>query len=87
LPAQYVRAYVQRNKTDEADATALIEAARCTQIRPVPVKCELFTPPDVELLVGNRQLKAILGQIHTHSRSTHGRLLLSESLTYYQLGT
>jgi len=38
LPAQYVRAYVMRNKTDAADASALIEAARCAEIRPVPVK-------------------------------------------------
>lgn len=38
LPAQYVRAYVKRNKTDAADAGALIEALRCAEIRPVPVK-------------------------------------------------
>lgn len=38
LPAQYVRAYVKRNKTDAADAAALIEAARCAEIRCVPVK-------------------------------------------------
>ncbi len=38
LPAQYVRAYVKRNKTDAADAGALIEALRCGEIRPVPVK-------------------------------------------------
>lgn len=38
LPAQYVRAYVKRNKTDRADAAALIEAARCADISPVPVK-------------------------------------------------
>src|SRR5262245_56854248 len=38
LPAQYVRAYVKRNKTDRADASALIEAFRCSEIRPVPVK-------------------------------------------------
>ena len=38
LPAQYVRAYVKRNKTDRADAAALIEAARCADIHPVPVK-------------------------------------------------
>lgn len=38
LPAQYVRAYVRRNKTDAADAAALIEAARCGEICPVPVK-------------------------------------------------
>lgn len=38
LPAQYVRAYVRRNKTDAADAAALLEAARCAELRPVPVK-------------------------------------------------
>jgi len=38
LPAQYVRAYVKRNKTDAAAAGALIEVARCAEIRPVPVK-------------------------------------------------
>src|SRR5215475_8984856 len=38
LPAQYVRRYVRRSKTDRADAAALIEAARCTEIRAVPVK-------------------------------------------------
>jgi transposase len=38
LPAHYVKAYVRRNKTDQADAAALIEAARCAEIREVPVK-------------------------------------------------
>jgi transposase len=38
LPAQYVRAYVKRNKTDRADAAALIEASRCADLCPVPVK-------------------------------------------------
>lgn len=38
LPAQYVRAYVKRNKTDRADTGALIEAVRSSEIRPVPVK-------------------------------------------------
>jgi transposase len=38
LPAQYVRAYVKRNKTDRADAQALLEAARAGDIRPVAVK-------------------------------------------------
>jgi len=38
LPAQYVRAYVKRNKTDAADAAALIEAARCADLAPVRVK-------------------------------------------------
>ena len=38
LPAPYVRAYVKRNKTDAADAEALLEAARCADIVPVRVK-------------------------------------------------
>ncbi len=38
LPAQYVRAYVRRNKTDATDAVALLEAARAADIRPVRVK-------------------------------------------------
>ena len=38
LPAAYVRAYVKRNKTDAADACALLEAARCADIVPVRVK-------------------------------------------------
>jgi transposase len=38
LPAPYVRAYVKRNKTDAADAAALLEAAHCAEIVPVRVK-------------------------------------------------
>lgn len=38
LPAQYVRPYVRRDKTDRADADALLEATRCREIRAVPVK-------------------------------------------------
>ena len=38
LPAQYVRAYVKRNKTDAADAAALLEAARASDIAPVRIK-------------------------------------------------
>lgn len=38
LPAQYVRAYVKRNKTDAADAAALIEALRCSDLAPVRIK-------------------------------------------------
>lgn len=38
LPPQYVRAYVRRNKTDSADATALLEAARAPDITAVRVK-------------------------------------------------
>jgi transposase len=38
LPAQYVRAYVKRNKTDAADAAALLEAERAVDIKAVAVK-------------------------------------------------
>jgi len=38
LPPRYVRPYVKRNKTDAADAAALLEAARCADIVPVRVK-------------------------------------------------
>jgi transposase len=38
LPAQYVRAYVRRNKTDAADAAALLEAARACDLRAVRIK-------------------------------------------------
>jgi len=38
LPPRYVRPYVKRNKTDAADASALLEALRCSEIAPVRVK-------------------------------------------------
>jgi transposase len=42
LPVQYVRPYVRRNKTDRptdrTDTEALLEANRCGEIQPVPVK-------------------------------------------------
>jgi transposase len=38
LPPQYVRPYVRRNKTDRTDTEALLEAARCSGVQPVPVK-------------------------------------------------
>jgi transposase len=38
LPPHAVRPYVSRNKTDRADATALLEAVRNAAIHPVPVK-------------------------------------------------
>lgn len=38
LPPHIVRAYAPRNKTDRADAKALLEASRNRDIHPVPVK-------------------------------------------------
>ena len=38
LPPVYVRPFVRRNKTDRADAEALVDAARSGRIPAVPVK-------------------------------------------------
>jgi transposase len=38
LPPRYVRAYVKRNKTDAADAAALLAAARCADLCSVRIK-------------------------------------------------
>lgn len=38
LPAQYVRPYVLRNKTDRTDTSGMLEAYRNDEIRPVPIK-------------------------------------------------
>ena len=38
LHARYVKAYVRRNKTDAADAAALLQAARDEGLRPVRMK-------------------------------------------------
>ena len=38
LPARYIRAFVRRNKTDAADAMALLKAAREQDIKPVRIK-------------------------------------------------
>jgi transposase len=50
LPAQHVRHYRPRNKTDRADVKALLEAFRNEEIRPVPVK----TPAQQELTALHR---------------------------------
>ena len=38
ISPQYVRPYVQRDKTDRADVKGLLEAYRNTDIHPVPIK-------------------------------------------------
>ena len=38
IHARYVRPYRRRNKTDRNDCDAMLEAARCKDIYPVPVK-------------------------------------------------
>ena len=57
LPPQHVRRYRTRNKTDRADAKALLEAFRNEEIRPVPVK----TPAQQTLAALHRLRSAWLG--------------------------
>ena len=40
LHAKYVKAYVRRNKTDAADADALVRAVQDDDLMPVPIKSE-----------------------------------------------
>jgi len=40
LPAQYIRPYVRRNKTDANNARAIVEAARNKTLHAVPIKNE-----------------------------------------------
>ena len=41
LPVQHVRPYRRGNKNDRRDADALLEAGRCEDIKPVPIKTEV----------------------------------------------
>jgi transposase len=52
LPAQYVRPFVLRDKTDRADADALLEAHRSAAIREVPIKTV-----DQQALVGLHRVR------------------------------
>jgi transposase len=53
LPPQHVRPYVRRDKTDRADAAALLEADRRGDILPAPVKSE-----DQQALQGLHRVRA-----------------------------
>jgi transposase len=53
LPAQHVRRYRPRNKTDRSDVKALLEAYRNEEIHPVPVKS-----PDQQELAALHRLRA-----------------------------
>jgi len=57
LPPQHVRRYRPRNKTDRADAKALLEAFRNEEILPVPVK----SPAQQDLAALHRLRSAWLG--------------------------
>lgn len=70
LPAQYVRRYVRRCKTDRADAAALIEAARCGEIRAVPVK----TVQQQQVLALHRLRSQWLSTRHRYINTLRGLL-------------
>lgn len=70
LPAQYVRRYVRRSKTDRADAAALIEAARCGEIRAVPVK----TVQQQQVLALHRLRSQWLSTRHRYINTLRGLL-------------
>lgn len=69
LHAHYVRPYVRRNKTDAADADALVRASGDTDLKPVPVKSV-----DQQALQGLHRIRA---QWQTTRRQ---RLCLARSL-------
>jgi transposase len=45
MPAQYVKAYIKRNKNDAADAEAICEAVSRPTMRFVPAKTAEQRPP------------------------------------------
>jgi transposase len=53
LPAQHVRPYVLRDKTDRMDVKGLLEASRNESIRPVPIKT-----PEQQLLASIHRLRS-----------------------------
>jgi transposase len=70
LPPHTVRPYVVRNKTDRADAKALLEAYRNDDIHPVPVKSL-----DQHILAAlHRYRSAYLAQRTAHINTTRGIL-------------
>jgi transposase len=72
LPAQYVRAYVRRNKTDRTDTEALLDADRCRGIHSVPVKSA-----DQQTLQGLHRVRQ-QGQRTRTARINLARALLRE---------
>jgi transposase len=72
LHAQYVRPYVRRNKTDAADADALLRARRDSDLKPVPVKSV-----DQQALQGLHRIRQQWVATHTQ-RINLARGLLAE---------
>jgi transposase len=80
LPAQYVRPYVRRNKTDRADADALLEAHRCRAIHAVPLKTV-----EQQTLQALHRVRAQWQRTRT-ARINLVRALLREQGVYFAVG-
>jgi hypothetical protein len=81
LPAAYIRAYIKRNKTDAANAYALLDAARCAEITPVRVESVEQQAPqglashplvvDGDTHLAHQRARWLLARVrHRHSRKT-----------------
>lgn len=80
LPPGLVRPFVRRNKTDRADAKALVEAYRNGEIRPVPIK----TPEQQVLTALHRLREGWMAQ--RTARLNALRALLREQGVFIPLG-
>jgi len=80
LPPDQVRPFVKRNKTDRADAKALVEAYRNGEIRPVPVK----TPEQQVLTALHRLREGWMAQRTARLNALRG--LLREQGVFIPLG-
>lgn len=65
LPAQYVRPYRRRNKTDRADCSALLEAVKSPDIKPVAVKTQLHQAIQGLHRLRSRWMASRTGRINT----------------------
>ena len=65
LPAQYVKAYRRRNKTDRADCSALLEAMKNPELKPVAVKTEVHQALQGLHRLRSRWMSTRTGRINT----------------------
>lgn len=76
LPPRHVRRYRSGNKTDRADAKALLEAFRNEEIRPVPVKS-----PEQQAIAALHRLRAAWVESRTARLNAIRGLLAEQGLT------